>query len=315
MPAMKVSTRSSTVGLCIVCFIAAICGSIAAIIKNETQAALNKMADAVETSSNVENFGTAGYEGVLVELTVISVDPVALIAKAQCDFLLSPTYSAPRSANVTFDYTVQAMTITVGSDIFKFPALSALVTTQGTLLLSGDVGLYPFDAYATAALAISATAGNASRAVPVYVAVYHSANGYAARAVLTETAADATAAGDAATEIFALVTLERAIAVRALALMIAAGMWVMTLCCCALAVFLAYAQRPVEVPHIALSATILFAMPGVRNSMPNAPAIGAVIDETVLIWAMLLVAICLCSHFIRFIMKAHRDYVALQASE
>ncbi|KAJ3207952.1 hypothetical protein HDU82_003114 [Entophlyctis luteolus] len=304
----RFSLRTVVALACTAAFVAFVIGGVTGIVRNGKQTASSRTKDATAVSSNIDAFEAGTAQGVYIAVNIISVDPIALTVKAQYEFDVSSQYQSTAFPNSAFSYTSTPLFLTVGSDSIKFAANSPLVPTQGTVLISGDVSLYPFDGYSTTGLAISAAVGNASNEVPVYFALFRIANGYRTDVDIVENTGTG-AFADQPVEIFVSVNISRGTDIKALAMLIAVGMWVMTLCCCALAAFLAFAQRPVELPHIALSATILFAMPGVRNSMPSAPAIGALIDVTVLIWSMLLVAICLCSHFIRFIIKAHRDSV------
>ncbi|KAJ3207953.1 hypothetical protein HDU82_003115 [Entophlyctis luteolus] len=302
----KISSRLVAGIVLFVAFLAVVVGGVGGLIKAGKVSATNRLDDALAASSNVDMFLAGSAEGLLVQATIISVDPVALTLKAQYEFALSNFYSTNASANSLFYVPSKAINISIGSDIVKYAAGSPMIPTQGTILISGDVSLYPFDGYETTALAISATYGDSTNSIPIYLELFRIADGYTLAANLSETAGNLI---DSPVEIIATVDLARGPTGKSLAMLMAVGMWVMTLCCVVLTAMLAYKNQPVQLPHLALMATVLFAMPNVRNTMPSAPVVGALIDETVLIWAMVLLAACLSSHFIRYLMAARRDYL------
>lgn len=51
--------------------------------------------------------------------------------------------------------------------------------------------------------------------------------------------------------------------------------------------------RKAELPMFAWFATLLFALPTLRNSLPGTPTVGTYFDYLVFFWALALVAVCL----------------------
>jgi hypothetical protein len=55
----------------------------------------------------------------------------------------------------------------------------------------------------------------------------------------------------------------------------------------------AFGLHKVGFPTLASLAALLFAIPGIRNSMPNTPPVGTLSDFIVFFWALLIVAVCM----------------------
>lgn len=57
----------------------------------------------------------------------------------------------------------------------------------------------------------------------------------------------------------------------------------------------AVAWRKVGFPTLASLAALLFAVPGIRNSMPGTPPVGTLSDFLVFFWALLIVSLCMAT--------------------
>ncbi|TPX75654.1 hypothetical protein CcCBS67573_g03079 [Chytriomyces confervae] len=100
---------------------------------------------------------------------------------------------------------------------------------------------------------------------------------------------------------YADINITRSKTTKALAILIAVAMWALSLCSVALAITLWAYEKKVEPPFIVFTAALLFALPGLRNAMPAAPAMGVLVDQIVLVWGMALLSMSLVVYYLRFI--------------
>ncbi|KAL2911785.1 hypothetical protein HK105_208718 [Polyrhizophydium stewartii] len=84
-------------------------------------------------------------------------------------------------------------------------------------------------------------------------------------------------------------------------------MWALSLAVLSLAVTLWFRNRKVEPPTIAVTASLLFALPALRNSQPGAPPIGASVDVAGFMWNMVLVASACLLLLINYIVKYKKE--------
>jgi hypothetical protein len=93
------------------------------------------------------------------------------------------------------------------------------------------------------------------------------------------------------TQVFGLLTFSRVFSTKIFALLLL----VMATALAILAFYTAYLvitnPRRIEVAPLAWTASLLFALPLLRTSLPNAPPIGAAIDIYVYLWVMVLAVI------------------------
>ncbi|KAJ3247168.1 hypothetical protein HDU78_004975 [Chytriomyces hyalinus] len=104
-----------------------------------------------------------------------------------------------------------------------------------------------------------------------------------------------------AEEAIVLAEISRNPTVITFATLIMIIMWFLALASVTFAGCLHMFEKKVEGAYLAFTIALLFAMPGVRNSMPSAPPIGCLADQMVLVWVMVILAFCVLQYFIRLI--------------
>ncbi len=166
----------------------------------------------------------------------------------------------------------------------RFPAGTVLGQYETTVGLDGEQADYPFDAhggYVTIAADTYDKAADgsleSSGVVPIGLQAAGGVNGWDTTVVLSEGMADGGYADlefqrAFSTQVFAVMILALATVLAALALVV--GLLVHT------------RRRAAEVALLSWTAALLFALPLLRNYMPNSPPIGASIDVYVYLWVM-----------------------------
>jgi len=138
----------------------------------------------------------------------------------------------------------------------------------------GDIGGYPFDGYRTVLQVRVLTAtGNV---VPSVMFGEASVHGY--RISMVDPVSEPNGGHDLTIEV------TRAPATLVFALFVMFLMWALTVLAVALAIEEIHSGRWIDVELIALFGVLLFAFPAVRNSVPNAPALGVLGDFVAYFW-------------------------------
>lgn len=176
-----------------------------------------------------------------------------------------------------------------GTSEAKFLAGDRLGQFQATVDIDGEVATYPFDrhsgdAWISADTYTKGSDGSLVSTGPITVALQGTGgvNGWDTVMTIAPTIMD-TAVADLdfkrafSTQAFALLILVTAITLSVFALII--GILTMT------------RRRHVEGPLLGWTAALLFALPLLRNYMPNSPPVGAAIDVFVYLWAILAAAL------------------------
>ncbi len=172
-----------------------------------------------------------------------------------------------------------------------------------TIGLSGNYNSYPFDSYnglfaviATASSPPSSNQGGAAPPVaPTQVIFDGTLSGYDVKAspMPTERA-------DVNVLLLEL-SINRAPLTPAFAVLLLVLQALLGAAAAALAVFVWRRQRRVEIPMLTWLAALLFAIVPLRNAMPGAPPIGALVDVLVFFWAVTIIALSLVSVLLRWL--------------
>ncbi|KAJ7246886.1 hypothetical protein B0H12DRAFT_749964 [Mycena haematopus] len=173
-------------------------------------------------------------------------------------------------------------------------------------ILDGDVNRYPFDVF-TVDYQIYAfsSPGNASYGTPLPMTVY-------ADGAIQGFKVDTTFLGleEDGSGVQVTFTIRRSPITKAFSVIIIIVMW-----CLSSGIFIAamsvwFRERKVELPLIAISTALLFALPNVRNSQPGIPSVaGTTSDMVGFFWNLVLVAASAFSLIVNFIIKNRRDPV------
>jgi hypothetical protein len=188
-----------------------------------------------------------------------------------------------------------------GTASYRYAAGDRISPVDVTIGLGGDTNAYPFDTYHAPFLVIVTTSspgGNPS--------------GAATPNPVTRLEFDGTLAGYRVTskprheqvaepDLLALdLTIRRTPATDAFAILILVLQVLLAAAAAALAVLIWSRHRRVEVTMLTWLAAMLFAIVPLRNAMPAAPPIGALVDVVVFFWAVTVIALSLVSVLIRW---------------
>ena len=200
-----------------------------------------------------------------------------------------------------------------GTSESKFLAGDRLGQFQATVDIDGEVANYPFDHHTgdiwiSADTYTKASDGSLVSSGPVTVALQGTGgvNGWDTVMTIDPTIAD-TAIADFdfkrafSTQAFALLILVTAITLSVFALII--GILTMT------------RRRHVEGPLLGWTAALLFALPLLRNYMPNSPPVGAAIDIYAYLWAIIAAALASVLVIIGWITQRRDELLAAEEAD
>lgn len=100
--------------------------------------------------------------------------------------------------------------------------------------------------------------------------------------------------------------MTRGLATKSYSMMVLLLMWMLSAAILVLSVTLWFRDRIVEPPTIAVSVTLLFALPALRNSQSGAPPIGSVEDTAGFYWNMAFISVAALLLLTNYIVKNHR---------
>ncbi|KAJ3252791.1 hypothetical protein HDU77_004921 [Chytriomyces hyalinus] len=292
-------------------FVAIIVGGLVAIkVGNEQKTAKrrNKAFSSITDTSSLTPFTGKGpeicedipFSIVSVFVEVNGVDFQNSLLKVSSVFL--PCGSFVGSFDSMESFLGQNISCSIDAQTSTFPAGQAMTPKLTSVYLNGDVNNYPLDQF-DAIFMIRGRYGPTNSELPIQVVVYGAPLGYSLSVETT--------ANQQNTAVAVSVSLRRTAPILGFAFIIMALMWAMSLLAVAVAYFTWFIKkdRKSELPYIIFSVTLLFAMPTIRNAMPNAPPIGVLADQMVTGWAMLLLSLSVISHFVNVLYHTYRDWV------
>ncbi|KAJ3064739.1 hypothetical protein HDU99_004381 [Rhizoclosmatium hyalinum] len=226
-----------------------------------------------------------------IDASLSAVDVNGATAKLKLTFALSDSLVQPNPKQSLYYETKYPMNVTVGGQTFSFAAGRALLSQSVTVPIDGDFNMYPFDEFLLTFNA-AGTYGAKQDPLPILLVLFGSPNGF-------DVTFDSAVEDATNTQVYGVAKVDRNITVRAFAILIILTMWFLAL---AAVIFTAclyiFNQTPVP-PTVGFHIALLFAMPGVRNTMPQAPAIGALIDQMALVWCMCILAGCVLLQYFK----------------
>ncbi|KAI8835961.1 hypothetical protein BJ741DRAFT_195930 [Chytriomyces cf. hyalinus JEL632] len=240
----------------------------------------------------VESPATNVTPQIVVQVDTESVDVMGGHMRCLCLFFLADDLIAPGSEEKLYPEPKSAISVTIGPKQFSFKANQPMLWQSVNIPVFGDFNFYPFDTLESI-ITVSATAGD-NTTLPVSLILTGIPNGYNFR-YTADTPDGFEAVGKA--------DIERNVTVRSFATLIMVIMWFLALASVTFAAGLQFYGKKVEPPFVAFTIALLFAMPGIRNTMPSAPPIGCLADQMVLVWVMVILALCVLYYFVRLIMN------------
>ncbi|KAJ7235492.1 hypothetical protein C8J57DRAFT_1530660 [Mycena rebaudengoi] len=186
----------------------------------------------------------------------------------------------------------------------NFPAATLMPDQSVAHIVDGDVNRYPFDSFTLDYQVYAfSSPSNISYGTPMPITIFTQGTiqGFKIDTVFTGLMDD----GSGVNVNF---TIRRSPITKAFSIVVILVMW-----CLSGAIFIAamsvfFREKKPELPLIALSTALLFALPNVRNSQPGIPSVaGTVSDMIGFFFNVLLVAVSAFSLLARFIIMSRRE--------
>ncbi|KAJ2805783.1 hypothetical protein H4R21_001127 [Coemansia helicoidea] len=214
-----------------------------------------------------------------------SLDPLALMAQARLTLGQRSTYRDIDDGSYTLVFNGDQKTINSSSPANEWSYHVNIV---------GDIGRYPFDTYEDEgtffAFAPEQTLNNGI-ASELYVSGSHTGWSFKTSAAFKD-------------GVYLVgVTASRQHTTKGFSLFVVILSWALSLCQLFIAAQSLIRNRPVVPPMLAVPATMLFALPSLRNVQPGVPPIGIVLDFAGFYWNMALVALSLITLSLMFIFQ------------
>lgn len=248
--------------------------------------------DAEGGVTTIGGLGATADEGVIVTVDPVSVDPLAGTAVFHLAFDAQGSQYLDENARLVQGTRI---TVTSGSGIqeVRFPAGAAAKAMDTTIAIDGEFAQYPFDehsgsffvdidTYETQGGAIVSTGE-----VPVGLqATSAGVNGW-------DTTLELPTTFGTGLESAAIVTFQRAFSTQVFAFVLIALAAILGVLTLSVALLVFTTRRRVEVTFLPWTAGVLFALPLLRNYLPNSPPIGAAIDIYVYLWTIVASVVAL----------------------
>lgn len=194
-----------------------------------------------------------------------------------------------------------ALNMFISSKLVNFPANFPMASQDiVSFFLDGNTNRYPFDVY-TSTVSLTAFQTSNNTRTRVAVNLVGAIQGFTVEFSTIEVQKDGLLNLDAS------VRIARSTTTIFFSLFIVIGMWLLSMTAFTLAFTLWFRQRKVEPPTIGLVASLLFALPAIRNTQPGVPGIGCTIDVSGFLWNMFLVLVASLLLMWNYILKYTKD--------
>jgi hypothetical protein len=185
----------------------------------------------------------------------------------------------------------------------NFTAETSMPTEDVNIGLSGDVNWYPFDRYTGELWFLAQTGqreGQCSDPLPILPAIFGALQGFTVSSSVEPSAVN----GVNYSYINIKFTARRTGVSIAFAILLFTVMWCLTASIVLLTAWIWITGRRVELPVLIISTALLYALPNIRNGQPGIPPRAGIIGDLVgYIWNVLLVAVCVVSLIINYIVR------------
>ncbi|KAI8610991.1 hypothetical protein BC830DRAFT_1221313 [Chytriomyces sp. MP71] len=232
------------------------------------------------------------FSVVVLSIEVYGIDTAASTVKLNTNFL--PCGDFVGSFDDSDSFLSNNISFQIDATTFSYSAGQIMTSKASTAYLSGDVNNYPLDTFGSS-FSIRGFFGSQRAPLPVIASIQGQPQGFS----LKFDAQSSQNLTSASVEL----DIHRTQPVVVFAMLIMILMWIMSLLCATLAysVWFFKEDHKIELPYLIFTIALLFAMPTVRNAMPNAPPIGVLADQMVTGWAMLLLSLSTISHFVNLL--------------
>ncbi|KAI8905057.1 hypothetical protein EDD86DRAFT_249278 [Gorgonomyces haynaldii] len=241
----------------------------------------NQTAKSKSKSQLLDKNNGAPQNGVIATISMAAVD----LANAQ--FKLHLTFQPVGNFSMGIDDLLnrpsQPVSIVFGSKIISFQAGVPMQSQDIAISLnSADTNMYPFDKFSSDLVLAGFTDVNIpSSAIKLGVNFQAGLQGWTFQPDFAEQPNSLSS--------ICKISVSRSITTMFFSIFIVIGMWILSLSAFTLAFTLWFRNRKVEPPTIGLVASLLFALPAIRNSQPGVPTVGATVDLAGFMWNMFLV--------------------------
>jgi len=222
-------------------------------------------------------------DGLVVAVQPVSVDATREVSRVHFTFGHQGAGLVGSDGRLTRNLRV---TVTTGQGIeeFTFPAGTVVGQAETEVALDGEEATYPFDqhkgifsvsadTYETKADGSVASVG----AIPVGLTGSGGVNGWDTSLDLSDGLSDRG---------IAAITFDRAFSTQVFAMLILAIAGILAILALIVGLLVQSGRRPSEATLLSWSAALLFALPALRNYLPNGPPLGASIDMYAYLWFM-----------------------------
>lgn len=223
-----------------------------------------------------------GASGVMVQIEPLTVDANVNTARVRLSFGPEGSELFDQQGRPTKNIRITMANALQGPNEFKFPAGTAMGTREVAVALTGDTAVYPLDVHETE-LAFTADTytkgvdGAVATVDPVdlFLEASGGVNGW-------DTTIELTSYTDIG--YFASFGFNRAFSTIAFVMVILVIAGVLAFLALVTGALVQADRRPAEAALLSWTAALIFALPALRNYMPNAPPFGASIDMYAYLW-------------------------------
>ncbi|KAI8902606.1 hypothetical protein BC833DRAFT_572656 [Globomyces pollinis-pini] len=247
----------------------------------------------------------SNFNGLYISCNVTNIDIPNSQFKAR--FVIRPIGSlAVNGADPVFNRPSVPFTMILGPQIITFPA-NRPITAQSVDLpfTASNINKYPFDRFESEfilnANVVSSNTSLVNASLPI---------GFSIVGTIQSIRFDADLVDDVVASAMILnIKLfgYRSFTVQFFSMFILICMWILSFTIFILSVTLWFRDRKVEPPTIAITTSLLFALPAVRNTQPGIPNIGCTVDLAGFFWNMFLVMVSSVLLMTNYILKYQRD--------
>lgn len=225
--------------------------------------------------------------GVLVELTVVSIDPAAKTMTVDVDLELSPVLlggaatSGPAAA-----LTVWIVPTTTASPVAVAPGAPLVTTRVVVPFETGHIRDWPFDRYSGPVVVTAASGPTGAQPLPTRLSVTGDLQGWDLNVQAAPDPADDLGA-------FATVALHRSVGVVLFGATIVLVLITLPVLALIVVIDVYRGRRKFEPAFLSWIAALLFATIPIRNFLPGSPPAGSWVDVSVVLWVIVTLAVAL----------------------
>lgn len=235
--------------------------------------------------SSEGGLGSTGGSGIIVSISPESVDATKGLATFHMSFAAQGGTLVDSDDRLTQDVRI-TISSSGGSDEVRYPAGTSLGGYEAQVDVEGEQAAYPFDNYSGFAIVEADTfergsGGDivSSGTIPVGLQASGGVNGWDTGLSMSD---------GLVPQAYASVSFGRAFSTQVFALLIIAMAGILAVLALIVGLLAFNGRRPAEVALLGWTASLLFALPLLRNYMPNAPPFGAAIDVYAYLWFIVM---------------------------